>query len=259
MAYDMQIIDGAISDELRNRVWNYITNYNWGTMWKPIGTKQFVNYNPAIDSEYAYYRAMTRNTLNTLQHRAAFASDDRSLNNHPVLKELWDQINSLLDNQFTIAGYPEGMPGDPDDPAWQPPATENPDLKQGWRVYANGQTDEASKRTHGVHRDSPFMDDDKNFTILFCANPEWYPSWFADCVYYAEDPDGTTGDHQQLQNINGHQNQNRNFNLGWASKIVSPVSGRIIAYDSRWLHTTHPSATWAPIPRRVVAFRVRKI
>ncbi len=258
MSYDMKIIDGAISDELRQRVWTYLINSKWGTMWKPIGLKQHVTYTPAIDTEYAYYRAMTRSTLNTLQHRAAFASDDASLKAHPVLDELWQQINGLFDNQFTITGHPEGLPVDANDPQWQPPPTQDPTLMQGWRVYANGQTDESSKRTHGVHRDSPFVNEDKNWTILFCANPEWYPTWYGDCVYYPDDPEGKTGDHQQYQNMHGHQNQNRNFKIGWPEKIVSPVPGRIIAYDGRWLHTTHPTSIWCQIQRRVVAFRVRK-
>jgi len=259
MTYGMEIIDGAISDELRNRVWKYITDYTWATMWKPVGTKLHVSYNPAIDSEYAYYRAMTRGSANTVQHRAAFASDDKSLAEHVVLKELWDSVNSVLGNQFTISGHPEGMPGDLSDSAWTCPATEDPTLKPGWRVYANAQTDESNKRTHGVHRDSPFVDEDKNWSILFCANPIWYPTWYGDCIFYGEDPEGATGDHQQLQNIAGYQNQNRNYNVGWAEKIVNPLSGRIIAYDGRWLHTTHPTAAWAPVPRRVVAFRARKI
>lgn len=254
----MKIIDDAVPNSLRQEVWKYLLNSRWATMWKPVGLKQFVNYVPAVESEYAYYRAMTRNTLNTLQHRAAFASDDASLENHPILKELWDTINVVFDNQFTIAGHPEGLPVDPNDESWVAPPTVDQSLKPGWRVYANAQTDESSKRTHGVHRDSPFLEDDKNWTILFCANPEWYPSWFADCVYYSEDETGSTGDHQQYQNMNGHMNQNRNFNIGWPEKIVSPVPGRIIAYDSRWLHTTHPASVWAPVPRRVVAFRARK-
>ncbi len=258
MSYDMKIIDGAIPDELRQRVWNYLLNSRWGTMWKPVGGRQYVNYIPAIDSEFAYFRAKTTNTVNTLQHRAAFASDDASLAAHPVLVELWEKINALFENQFTISGHPEGLPVQEGDPTWEPPDPANPNLGKGWRVYANGQTDESSKRTHGVHRDSPYVNEDKNWTILFCANPEWYPTWYGDCVFYGEDPEGITGDHQQHQNVNGHINQNRNFKIGWPEKIVSPLPGRIIAYDGRYLHTTHPTAIWCQVQRRVVAFRVRK-
>jgi hypothetical protein len=41
------------------------------------------------------------------------------------------------------------------------------------------------------------------------------------------------------------------------SKIVSPVPGRIIAYDGRTLHTTRPASIWAPVPRITLAFRAR--
>ena len=62
----------------------------------------------------------------------------------------------------------------------------------------------------------------------------------------------------KLSFIAVNNNQNRNFAVGWANKIVSPVPGRIIAYDGRTLHTTHPTAAWCPVQRRVVAFRVSK-
>ena len=261
MSYDMTIIDGAISNDLRQRVWEYLENSTWCATWK-VPTRngsQTGNYVPAQDPDRIWFSWQHRFNTSTFQHRAAFASDIQSLAQHPVLLELWNGINQALGNQFDIAGYPEGMPADPKDPLWIAPETADPNLTPGWRVYANAQFDETQKRTHGVHRDNPFVNDDKNYTILFTANPEWYPTWYADCVFYDDDPNGETGDHQQLQNQLGNLNQNRNFPVGWASKIVSPRPGRILCYDSRWLHTTHPSAIWCPVPRRVVAFRARKI
>lgn len=257
MSYDMNVIDNIITDDLRNRVWNYLLNSRWTTAWKPVGRLNYVSYTPAVDSEFAHFKSIARPNFSTTQHRAAFASDEASLQAHPVMLELWNAINAQFDNQFELSGHPEEVPSDPTDTSWEAPATVDPTLKQGWRVYASAQADETQKRTHGVHRDSPFVDEDKNWTILFCANPEWYPTWYADCVFYSEDPSGYTGDHQQHQNI-GALNQNRNYNIGWPEKIVSPVPGRIIAYDGRWLHTTHPAATWCPAMRRVVAFRARK-
>jgi hypothetical protein len=258
MSYDMQIVDSAISEELRNSVWQYLLNSRWCTAWKPVGRMNYINYTPAVDSEVAHFRAMSRPNFATFQHRAGFASDDASLAAHPPLLELWTAINAQFDNQFTIEGWPEELPNDPADKSWEPPATTDTALEPGWRVYANAQHDETQKRTHGVHRDNPFVDIDNYWTILFCANPVWYPSWFADCVYYPDDDAGVTGDRQQIQNQHGGHNQNRNFPIGWPERIVAPAPGRIIAYDSRWLHTTHPAAAWAPVPRRVVAFRVRK-
>ncbi len=260
MTYDVQVLDNRISDELRQRVWEYLENSRWCATWKAPSAAfpKFGDYIPAKDPARIWYSWQHRLNLSTLQHRAAFASDETTLQQHPALLELWNCINQQFDNQFEITGHPEGMPADPKDTSWQPPQPANSELKPGWRVYANAQFDESQKRTHGVHRDSPFVDDDSYYTILFCANPEWYPTWFADCVYYDEDPEGLTGDDQTFQNLEGMINQNRKFKIGWPSKIVSPVPGRIICYDGRTLHTTHPASIWCTVPRRVVAFRVRK-
>jgi hypothetical protein len=58
-------------------------------------------------------------------------------------------------------------------PDWQPPATQDTNLKQGWRVYASGQPNEFVKRSHGVHRDTIDLNDDTTRTILYVANLEW--------------------------------------------------------------------------------------
>jgi hypothetical protein len=126
-------------------------------------------------------------------------------------------------------------------------------LEPGWRVYTNGQYQEPIKRSHGIHRDSPDLDDPTQATILYVANLEWFPSWFAEIVYYDSE---STGDHQQFQIVD-EDAQRRDFNLGWANKIVSPVPGRIICYDGRTLHTTRPAAAWAKEPRITLAFRVK--
>lgn len=259
MEYELRVEDNAISDELRQRVWSYLGKQRWSATWKPIGRAMHGDYVPSRDGEYAFYKWASRQSPSTYQHRAGFASDEETLKKHPVIVELWQAINAHFNNEFELTGHPEEITHDPADTSWDAPTPVDTNLEAGWRVYSSAQFDESSKRTHGVHRDSPFVDDDKNWTILFCANPEWYPTWFADCVFYHEDPEGKTGDRQQYQNMNGVQNQNRNFPIGWPKQIVSPAPGRIIAYDGRNLHTTHPAASWGPgVPRRVVAFRVQK-
>ena len=190
-------------------------------------------------------------------HRACFASDEPSLEkNHPILWKLWQSINQSLGDRYVIEGYPEGMAVSATDPFWTAPATENPALEQGWRVYANGQLDETIKRSHGVHRDTINLNDNQSRTILYVANLEWYPTWFGECVFYPDDTDGVSGDTQQFQKGYG---QSRDFKVGWmdCGKIVSPVPGRIIDYDGRTLHTTRPTAIWAPDIRKVIAFRVK--
>lgn len=190
-------------------------------------------------------------------HRACFASDGPGLEkNHPIIWKLWQSINQSLGDRYVIEGSPEDMAVPDSDPFWTAPPTENPELEQGWRVYASGQLDETIKRSHGVHRDTIDLNNDQSRTILYVANLEWYPTWFGECVFYPDDPDGVSGDSQQFQKGYG---QSRDFKVGWMDdgKLISPVPGRIIDYDGRTLHTTRPTAVWAPDIRKVIAFRVK--
>ena len=203
------------------------------------------------------HQELTKQLPTMWMHRACFASDEPSLKkNHPIIWKLWQSINLALGDRYVIEGYPEGMAVPESDPFWTAPATENPELEQGWRVYANGQLDETIKRSHGVHRDTIDLNDNQSRTILYVANLEWYPTWFGECVFYPDDPNGVSGDTQQFQKGYG---QSRDFKVGWMDdgKIVSPVPGRIIDYDGRTLHTTRPTAVWAPDIRKVIAFRVK--
>lgn len=255
---DVQIHDNLIPIELRKEVWTYINNQKWYGSWKrpPIYTSEYVPSQGSFMKESHRIASLRMPTM--WMHRACFASDEASLKkNHPILWDLWCKINSSLGNQYTITGSDEDMRLGIDD-GWKPPLPEDPNLPPGWRVYANGQLDESIKRSHGIHRDTIDVNDDTTRTILYVANLIWYPSWFAECVFYPDDIDNVTGDHQQYQKDFG---QSRNFNIGWTDqgKIVSPVPGRIINYDGRTLHTTRPAAIWAPDIRKTIAFRVRKI
>jgi hypothetical protein len=254
---DVQIYDDVIPTALRENVWKYINTLNWYASWKPLAGKTF-EYVPN-DVPANFVHGMATRTPVMWMHRACLASDDYSLQkNHPIIWDLWTRINQRLGNQYTISGIDEDMSVFPDDnPNWQPPTPTDPNLRPGWRVYTGGQLNENVKRSHGVHRDTIDMNDTTSRTLLYVANLEWYPSWFAECIFYPDDVDGTTGDHQQFQKK--FYSQGRNFNVGWGDqgKLVSPVPGRIIDYDGRTLHTTRPSAIWANDIRKVIAFRVR--
>jgi hypothetical protein len=251
---DVNIYDDVVSYDFRKEIWDYINKQKWYATWKPIGLKMH-EYIPANVPRNFIPGTNTR-LPSMWMHRACFASDDHSLErDHPVIWKLWCEINSHLGNKYTITGNEESMASE-DNSAWQPPTTQDPTLKSGWRVYTNGQLNEFVKRSHGVHRDTIDITDDTSRTILYVANLEWYPSWFAECIFYPDDPLGISNDHQQFQNGYG---QSRHFNVGWADdgKIVSPVPGRIIDYDGRTLHTTRPAAIWANEIRKTIAFRVR--
>jgi hypothetical protein len=241
--YLIKTIDDAIDNDLRDQVWNYILNQKYHATRKNLGypnVGKVIHYIPAenkkeyLTQEYPCYN-------NQYMHRTVFGDNEIELqNNHPIIFQLWNKINEVLGNQFIIAGDKEGIADN---------GNGKPILS---RVYVNAQPDEEIKRSHGVHRDTIDLNEEKNFTLLYIANPEWYPTWMAENVFYSDDE---TGDIQQWQKGFG---QSRKFNVGWPSEIVSPKAGRIILYDGRTLHTTKPTSSWAEQMRYAVVFRIRK-
>jgi hypothetical protein len=242
---NVQIIDNVIPDSLRLEVWNYLKSQSWHIKYKQDESVE--SFVPAIDGIDVPNRN-PKSIHGTTMARALLAGDVKFLESkHKILFELWNKINATLGNKYELTGHPEGMPV----PIVPKSAIEG--LVHGWRVYTNCQYQESIKHSHGIHRDTPDMNDDTSATILYVANADWFPSWFGEIVYYS---DAATGDQQQFQNADSEA-QDRNFNLGWAEKIVSAVPGRIICHDGRTLHTTRPAATWAKEPRVTLAFRAR--
>lgn len=263
--FEIKIIDDAIDEVDRKLIWNYIENQPWHVTWKalPVFERQHYDYIPAKESTWRHLDPV-RLIPHMYMPRALFGSDDQSLEaNHPIIWNLWCQINDILGNEFIIEGDPEGMSTDglKDDTAakYVAPSTKNPNIEQGWRVYANNQPHETIKRSHGVHRDTIDIDKEGYYTLLYIANLEWYPTWFAENIFYPNDIKNLTGDTQQFQGVVSWA-QNRGFAVGWADegKIVSPRPGRIILYDGRCLHTTRPAASWAKVGRKAIVFRIRK-
>lgn len=254
--FNVTVIDNKVPDELRQQVWEYLKDQVWHVSYRTRpgldGVKFFV---PRKDT-YNFPAKSSQSIAGVQMPRTLLASDDVSLAaNHPLINELWGHINLALGGDLEITGSPEGSAADRH-PDWI--ATSSvPGLAPGWRVYTNAQPNEKIKRSHGVHRDNKDLSDETSMTILYVVNPVWYPTWFGECVYYSEDTAGETGDHQQFQSAVS-SSQARDFNVGWPKQIVSPVPGRIIAYDSRNLHTTRPAAEWCTEMRIVVAFRARR-
>lgn len=264
--YNIKIIDNALDVSLRKKVWNYVQMQRWSVAWKrtPARRPLLTEYYPGKNRESLYVKWMDPQLIPSMfMPRAVFASDESSLReNHPVIYELWQSIRLTIGEDFYIEGSPEGLAAQNllTDEHWQPPPTKDSKLEPGWRVYANCQPTEYVKRSHGIHRDTIDTEDDNCYTLLYVCNLEWYPSWFAENVFYPDDEEGITGDQQQFQESEDLYNQVRNFNIGWADegKIVSPRPGRLILYDGRCLHTTRPAAVWAKEDRKVVVFRLRK-
>jgi|LauGreDrversion4_2_1035121.scaffolds.fasta_scaffold488937_1 hypothetical protein len=251
--FNVTVLDNCVPDQLRQQVWDYLKTQTWHVYFR---YNKKLNFFIPNEADYNHFNKNPSALMGgVMMPRCLLASDIVALQKHPLIVELWDHINTALGGDLTIEGLPEGCPACVH-PDWVPTSSVDT-LEPGWRVYTNLQPNETIKRSHGVHRDNKNLDDETSMTILFVVNPVWYPTWFAENVFYAEDPEGTTNDRQQYQG-KVVTAQNRSFNVGWAKQIVSPLPGRIIAYDSRNLHSTRPSAEWAEDPRIVVAFRARR-
>lgn len=258
--YEVRVVDDAIPDNIRKLVWDYLLEQKWFVSWKKIKGDRFhqiYEYEPNKNLEYPQRKEEPRHMF---MPRTLFASDEESLKKHIPIYELWKCINKTFNNEFEIAGKPEGSSPEnsPDQKIkekYTAPPTQDSTLEQGWRVYANSQPNEHVKRTHGVHRDQSNENIDNTYTCLYVANLEWYPTWFADNMFYTSGH-SETGDDQRYQT----GCQRRGFQIDWGDdcKVVSPKPGRIICYDSRRLHTTRPASIFAESDRKVVAFRLRK-
>ena len=250
MTVDVDVYDNTMPEDFRAKVLDYINAQEWIATWKPFNSYATF-YTPETETFMKNsHKHMTARAPHMFMHRCGLAREEDELKEkHPIIGQLWDSINSTLGNRYELKGPPEGIA------QLEHPSTPYESDDRGWRVYCNGQLDETIKRSHGVHKDTKDLTDPYTRTILYVANLVWYPTWFAECVYYPDDVEGITGDRQQYHTKFGVQS--RDFPVGWAEKIVSPVPGRIISYDGRTLHTTRPTAVWAEGIRKVIAFRAR--
>jgi hypothetical protein len=248
---EVNVYDNLVSKELHKDLWEYLISRVWAHAWLPKeGVMQL--YRPS-DYDDSWYSAYVPRHLN--QPRTLFGSDEASIKSqHPLVWQLWNEINAKLNNEYEITGNTEGT-------VWKDypcPPTEDPALKQGWRVYANATPHDMLATGGYIHRDSKNLEDTDSVTIIWVANQEWYPSWGGELTFYPEDPTGSTGDHQQF---NAAGQQSRGFKIGWADegKTVSLKPNRLIVYDGRTLHSTAPTKHRFNTEQiRRIVFRARK-
>jgi hypothetical protein len=251
--YDVNVYDNIVPKYLHSQIWKYLEQQTWHVHWFPSPElpAKLNRFKPADGTAAAF------STWPIIQsasfHRTCLAIDEPQLKvKHKLIWDLWQKINAGLNNEYEITGYPEDMFDDD--------YSKRKGLDGwGWRVYVNGLYGRFTGVTHGPHRDTPDLNDDTSVTILYIVNQTWYPRWGGEFVYFPEDPEGLTGDHQQF-NTGEHQ-QKRGYNIGWADqgKIVSPVPNRVIVYDGRCLHNCQPIST-SPLEKPLwrVVFRARK-
>jgi hypothetical protein len=243
MKYPYYIYDNTVDKDLQKEVWNYMMNQTFygkrkiGDHWHEVGT--IVYYKPS-ENKKEYLNEKIGSVNNQYMHRTVFGDNEEDIKNHPPIAKLWESISKTIGKEWTISGEPEGVAS----------VTIS---KDKWRVYVNAQPEETIKRSHTIHRDTSDLIEGKDYTLLYIANPEWYPSWFAENIFYEDDTDSI--DKQQFQKGYG---QSRNFGIGDPYATISPKPGRIIMYDGRTLHTTRPAAIWSKEMRYAIVFRIRK-
>jgi hypothetical protein len=251
----IEILDDAIPLDLRTQVWEYLADQTWfvrpmksASLQKTKSETEF--FIPSKDG-WDYCEKFGTSKYGCSTPRTLLAVDEYYLKTkHKIIGTLWKSINQALGNKYEITGEPEGMSID-NMPEWKP-RTAVPGLTAGWRVYTNGRPKEPFYNQYGIHRDNINLDEEGTFNILYCANLEWYPTWFGECVFYGDE---VTGDTQQFQKE--AYNQSRGFNVGYPTQIVGSVPGRLIVYDSRILHNTRPASNVSNGMRVTIAFRCR--
>ena len=244
-SYDLTVIDNEIDPNIQQQVWNFLLDQEYCVNHYD---QNHSNWYPRQDRWH-----IPRDRPAAL--RCPLAWDESSLAERaPVVHTLWLAINSLFDDKFTIDGVPEsmnymtgispvsgitkanGQPGSP---------------QSAWRVYADGMEKEYRARSKAVHRDSPYLDNDNYYTLVYFANPEWHPQLYGETLFHSND--ATTGDFTGKY----EQDQPRNFPIGDVENIVAPRPGRIMAWDSRYLHQIKPAAQYAPENLLAISFRLK--
>ena len=256
---NIEVHDDLVNEDFHKELYEYLLSQAWYINWPAVPAELQIHQPKKFDEGWALAKLVGRGMQFT---RCGFGSDEDSIKNkHPLIYKLWEQINSKLGNKYEITGPPEGLTYEQIIPC---PPTTDPTLKQGWRVYANGST--PGNLAHGlgyphIHRDTVDLTDDTTVTIIWMANPVWYPTWGSEIIFYPEDPDGTTGDRQQFTPTNVAQK--RNFKIGWPDegKMVCTKPNRLLVYDGRALHVTNVSrhSNINELNRRIVFRAKRKV
>jgi len=246
--YPLSVYDNEISDELADEVFEYL-----------LDSEYCINF---YDQPYSNWYPRQKKLVTPRNFPAAvrlpLAWDEQSLENRsPVIYKLWQQINKVLDNKFSIEGCQEGLSYlQGISPLSAPPKHDgSPGIpNSAWRVYGDGTDQEFRARTKSIHRDSSLMDVDTNFTLVYFANRIWYPQFYGETIFHSNDNSDTGDFTGQFE-----KHQKRNYPIGDIENIVAPRAKRFMIFDSRYLHQLKPTAYYAPDYLMGVSFRINLI
>lgn len=245
--YELSVYDNEISNELQTAVWNYLLDSEYCVNFYD---QNHCNWYPREDKWN-----IPRNRPAAL--RLPLAWDEASLKTRaPVVYDLWQSIDQLTQHRFTIDGVPESMnymtgisPVDGITKSDGSPGAKN----SAWRVYGDGMDKEYRARSKAVHRDNPFLDDSSTYTLVYFANPEWHPQLYGETLFHGNDNE--TGDFTGKY----EKDQPRSFPIGDVENVVTPRPGRIMLWDSRYLHQIKPAASYAPDNLLAISFRLKTV
>lgn len=245
--YHLSIYDNEIDIDLQSHVTNFL-----------LDSEYCVNFYDHSHSLW-YPRTDTWVTPRThpSQPRLPLAWDTESLKHRaPIIYKLWESISSVLQDQYIIEGVPEGMPNymtgiSPLSSLTKQDGTPGkPNC--AWRVYGSGNERELRTQTKSIHRDSPLLDREDYFNLVYFANKEWYPQFYGETLFHSNDT--STGDYTGKW----ESDQQRNFPIGEVENLVPIKPGRFMLYDARYLHQLKPAAHYAPNILGLV-FRLQKV
>lgn len=238
--YELNIFDNEIDQDLQHRVTEFLLDSEYCVNFYDPGHSV---WHPRTDTW------VTQRNLPS-QPRLPLAWDETSLHDRaPVIFELWTQLNQVLDNRFCILGVPEGMKYMTN---ISPLASISGTPNCAWRVYGSGNERELRARTKSIHRDSPFLDRDDYFNLVYFANAEWHPQFYGETLFHGDD--AHSGDYTGRF----EKDQNRQFPIGAVENVVDARPGRFMLFDARYMHQVKPAAHYAPNILGVV-FRLQRI
>lgn len=244
-SYELSVIDQGVPTVLQKQVWEFLLDQEFCVNFYDQNHSNWYprkNYWHIPRTKPAALRCPLAWNEQSLEHRA-----------NPIY-QLWQHICTITNDRFVINGVPESMNYMTGISPLSGITKANGDAgapNSAWRVYADGMAKEYEARSKAVHRDNPFTHDASCFTMVYFANPEWHPQLYGETLFHSDDSD--TGDFTGKY----EQDQPRNFPIGDVENVVAPRPGRIMFWDSRYLHQIKPAALYAPENLLVISFRLQ--
>lgn len=246
---ELYVFDDEVPKSLQKEVYENMLDMEFHVNW----------YDSPASRYYPRTKEYDHSKKNPSVHRCPLAWDDESLSHRaPVVYKLWEHIRDnvltkVSDTAFEIEGRAEGMPNYMRgiSPRYGERGTDG----IGWNVYFHGIENYNLKKPKAIHRDNHRPEKDGYYTLVYFANDEWYPSDFGETIFWGSDPERKTGDYTGRY----ESDQKRDFPIGPAVATVSPLPGRFMLYDSRFLHGTKPCHPRAKEMLYGLVFRISKV